>query len=59
MMNFINSVGSLFRRSNKSLYLRRKSRIIIGRAFQRLDKSKILGENVPYSVLSYFSKDGE
>ena len=58
MKNFIKNMRSLLRASNKTLYLRRKSRIIIGRAFQKLDKSKLLGENVPYTVLEHFSKDG-
>ena len=58
MKNFIKNMRLLLRASNKTLYLRRKSRIIIGRAFQKLDKSKFLGENVPYTVLAHFSKDG-
>ncbi len=35
-----------------------RGNIGMGRAFKELDKSGILGENVPYSVLAYFSRDG-
>ena len=58
MRNLIGYLRTLFNKSKKALYLRRKSKIIIGRAFRNLDKSSFLGENVPYSVLAHFSKDG-
>lgn len=58
MRDLIKSLKVLFSRGNKALYLRRKTKVIIGRAFQRLDKSIILGDNVPYSVLSHFSQYG-
>ena len=58
MRNFVNNMKKLLKINNKTLYLRRKSRIIIGRSFQKLDKSRFLGENVPYAVLTYFSENG-
>ena len=38
--------------------IKRKSKIIIGRALQRLDKAEILGDNVPYAVLEHCSTHG-
>ena len=58
MRGLINGLKVLLRRSNKGLYLKRSSKIIIGRAFQRLDKAALLGDNFPVSVLAHFSKDG-
>lgn len=58
MKSLFMSIKRFLRSNNKSLYFRRKSRIIVGRAFQRLDKTEFLGENVPYAVLEYFSENG-
>ena len=43
-------------RRNKKTFVKRKSRIVIGRALQKLDKYEILGENVPYAVLAYYGE---
>jgi len=58
MRGLINVLKALFSKSSNRLYIRRKSKIIIGRAFKKLDKTAFLGDNFPVSVLAHFSKDG-
>ena len=59
MRGLIKNLKVLFSKGNKGLYLRRKSKIIIGRAFQKLDKAVLLGDNFPVSVLAHFSQRAE
>jgi len=56
MRGLIKSLKVLFSKGNKRLYLKRRSKIIIGRAFQKLDKTAFLGDNFPVSVLAHFSQ---
>ncbi len=58
MKTILQSIKSLFRARNKGVFVKRKSKIIIGRALQELDKFEILGDNVPYAVLAHFTKKG-
>lgn len=57
MRNLLKNLRTLLRRSNKGHYLKRRSKVILGRAFQKLDKSTVLGDNVPASVLAHFSRE--
>lgn len=43
---------------NKRWFIKRKSRVVISKVYEKLDKSKVLGENVPHAVLAHFSNRG-
>ena len=55
MNKLFQSIKIFFAKSNKKTFVNRKSKVIIGRALQKLDKCEILGDNVPYAVLQHFS----
>jgi len=57
MNTIFQSIKIFFAKNNKKTFVKRKSKVIIGRALQ-LDKCEILGDNVPYAVLQHFSSHG-
>lgn len=58
MNTIFQNIKGLFKKSNKGVFVKRKSKVIIGRALQKLDKCEIMGDNVPYAVLKHFSSHG-
>ncbi len=58
MSAILQHIKIFFLGNNKGTFFKRKSKIVIGRALQRLDKCEILGDNVPYAVLQHFSGHG-
>lgn len=38
----------LLQRKQKKVYLKRTSKIVIARAFRKLDRYDVMGENLPY-----------
>jgi len=54
MNTIFQSIKIFFAKNNKKTFVKRKSKVIIGRALQ-LDKCEILGDNVPYAAFLHFS----
>lgn len=58
MNAILKNIEIFFAKNNKKTFVKRKSKIMVGRALQKLDKCEILGDNVPYAVLRHFSGHG-